>query len=69
MKSFYDFNVDSPQERSERNQLYPELAQFHIALREELSEDEYQQFYRAEKENTRQLTHMHQNSNNRWITT
>jgi hypothetical protein len=49
-KSFYDFNRNSPQERQERNQLYPELAKFHIALREEMSEEEYQQFYKSEKE-------------------
>lgn len=52
-KSFYDFNRNSPQERQERNQLYPELAKFHIALREEMSEEEYQQFYKSEKEAAR----------------
>ncbi|MFD2245854.1 hypothetical protein [Pontibacter ruber] len=50
MKSFYDFNTSSPQERQERNKLYPELAKFHIALREELSEEEYNEFYNSEKE-------------------
>ena len=50
MKNFYDFNLDSPQERQEREKLFPELSKFHIALREELSEDEYNQFYSAEKE-------------------
>ena len=59
-KSFYDFNVGSPQERHERNQLFPELAKFHIALREELSEEEYQDFFNAEKESFRQLTILHQ---------
>ena len=52
-KSFYDFNLNSPEERQERNQLYPELAKFHIALREELSEEEYQEFFKSEKEASR----------------
>jgi hypothetical protein len=68
MKSFYEFRVDSPQERSERNKLYPELARFHIALREELSEEEYQQFYQAEQVNTQQLTHSSNKQNHKWIT-
>ena len=50
MKNFYDFNVSSPKERQKRNQLYPALASFHIALREELSEEEYQKFFYSEKE-------------------
>ncbi|WP_347158133.1 hypothetical protein [Pontibacter chitinilyticus] len=50
MKSFYDFNRDNPQERQLRNSLYPELAKFHIALQEELGEEEYLTFYCAEKE-------------------
>ncbi len=50
MKSFYDFNRNSPQERRERNSLYPQLAQFHIALREELSDEEYQAFFNSETE-------------------
>ena len=50
MKNFYDFNVSSPKERQERNKLYPALASFHIALREELSEEEYQKFFQSEKE-------------------
>jgi hypothetical protein len=53
VKSFYDFNLNSPEERQERNQLYPELAKFHIALREELSEEEYQEFFKSEKEASR----------------
>lgn len=68
MKSFYDFNVDSPEERSERNKLYPELASFHIALREELSEEEYQQFYKAEKEISQRHMPQTQNETKRWIT-
>lgn len=50
MKSFYDFNRSSPQERAEQYKLYPEMALFHIALREEMGEDEYVAFYNAEKE-------------------
>jgi hypothetical protein len=67
MKSFYDFNTDSPQERQERNKLYPQLASFHIALREELSEEEYQQFYKAEKEISQRQRHQNQNLTHKWI--
>jgi len=48
-KTFYDFNLSSLQERQERNNLFPELARFHIALREELSEEEYIAFFEGEK--------------------
>ncbi|HEY4652458.1 MAG TPA: hypothetical protein VIG72_13635 [Pontibacter sp.] len=68
MKSFYDFNLENPQERLERNRLYPELASFHIALREELSEEEYQQFYKAEKEISQKHMHQKQNPKHQWIT-
>ncbi|MBJ6116792.1 hypothetical protein JAO76_01225 [Pontibacter sp. BT310] len=68
MKSFYDFNTNSPEERSERNRLYPELASFHIALREELNEEEYQQFYKAEKEISQKYMHQNQNPKQQWIT-
>lgn len=54
-KTFYDFNLNSLQERQERNNLFPELALFHIALREELNEDEYQDFFNAEKESLQQF--------------
>ncbi|PKV63283.1 hypothetical protein [Pontibacter ramchanderi] len=67
VKSFYDFNRDSPQERQERNKLYPELAKFHIALREEMSEEEYQEFYRAEKEAARNLMIPNQTTPTQWI--
>lgn len=66
-KSFYDFNRDNPQERQERNQLYPELAKFHIALREEMSEEEYQQFFKAEKDASKPKIISNQISQNRWI--
>ncbi|MHC2991669.1 hypothetical protein OB13_08745 [Pontibacter sp. HJ8] len=65
-KSFYDFNRNSPQERQERNQLYPELAKFHIALREEMSEEEYQQFYKSEKEAARPRM-LHNTKTRQWI--
>ncbi|NEM98137.1 hypothetical protein [Pontibacter burrus] len=68
MKSFYDFNLESPQERLERNKLYPELASFHIALREELSEEEYQQFYKAEKEISQKRMPLNQTTQQQWIT-
>ncbi|PRY16513.1 hypothetical protein CLV24_101359 [Pontibacter ummariensis] len=50
MKSFYEFNRNSLQERLEQYKLYPEMALFHIALREEMGEEEYQAFYCAERE-------------------
>lgn len=53
MKSFYDFNRNNPEERLEQYRLFPEMALYHIALREEMSEEEYQAFYRAEKEASR----------------
>jgi hypothetical protein len=65
-KNFYDFNVSSPQERQERNKLFPELAKFHIALREELSEEEYQDFFNAEKESFRQITNLNQTKQRTW---
>jgi hypothetical protein len=66
-KSFYDFNRNSPRERQERNQLYPELAKFHIALREEMSEEEYQQFFKAEREASKPKIIPNQTPQNRWI--
>jgi hypothetical protein len=65
-KSFYDFNLNSLQERQERNNLYPELARFHIALREELREDEYQDFFNAERESFRQAMAMNQIAQRKW---
>ncbi|WP_242916568.1 hypothetical protein [Pontibacter liquoris] len=69
MKSFYDFNRSNPQERQQRNSLYPELANFHLALREELSEEEYQAFYRAEKEAARRQEVMSKPKKHKWIST
>ena len=67
MKSFYDFNTSSPKERQERNRLYPELANFHIALREELSEEEYQGFYNSEKESMKPQLPQKTTQTQRWI--
>jgi len=69
MKSFYDFNRNSPQERRERNNLYPKLAQFHIALREELSDEEYQAFYLAEKEALARYNPMYNQTSGKWAAT
>lgn len=69
MRSFYDFNRSSPQERKEQYKHYPELALFHIALREELGEEEYNAFYRAEQEaQKRFITPMSHQKNNTWAT-
>ena len=65
-KSFYDFNLSSLQERQERNSLYPELARFHIALREELREDEYQDFFNAERESFRQAMALNKTTHRKW---
>jgi len=54
MKSFYDFNRNNPEERLEQYKLFPEMALFHIALHEEMGEEEYQAFYKAEQEAARQ---------------
>jgi hypothetical protein len=67
MKSFYDFDINSPQERNQRNSLYPELANFHIALREELSDEEYQQFYRSEKESVKKISPVFHKTSGKWI--
>ncbi|WP_230407154.1 hypothetical protein [Pontibacter cellulosilyticus] len=67
MKSFFDFNRNSPEERRERNQLYPELARFHIALREEMSEEEYQAFYASEQEALKRARPMLYQTSSRWI--
>lgn len=70
MKSFYDYNRNNPEERLERNLLYPEMAMFHIALREELGEEEYQQFFYAEKEATKRKASsaMLNQTSRRWAT-
>lgn len=67
MKSFFDFNRNSPEERQERNELYPELARFHIALREEMDEEEYQAFYNSEKESLKRSKPILYQTSSKWI--
>ena len=50
MKSFYDYDVDNPAERQERYTTYPELSRFHMALQDELTDDEYQTYFDSEKQ-------------------
>lgn len=50
MKNFFEYDVNSPQERKERFEHYPELSKFFIALSEELSPEEYRTFVEAEKQ-------------------
>lgn len=67
MKSFFEFNRNSPEERRERNRLYPELAKFHIALREEMSEEEYQAYYSSEQESLKHTKPMLYQTSTKWI--
>jgi hypothetical protein len=50
MKNFFEYDLNNPQERKERFEQYPELSKFYIALSEELSHDEYEEFCEAEKQ-------------------
>jgi hypothetical protein len=50
MKSFFEYDLNSPEERKERFEHYPELSKFDIALSEELAHDEYEKFFEAEKQ-------------------
>jgi hypothetical protein len=50
MKSFFEYDLNNPQERKERFEQYPELSKFDIALSEELSQEEYEKFFEAEKQ-------------------
>jgi hypothetical protein len=50
MKSFFEYDLNSPQERKERFEQYPEFSKFDIALSEELSQEEYEKFFEAEKQ-------------------
>jgi CRISPR/Cas system endoribonuclease Cas6 (RAMP superfamily) len=68
MKSFYDFNRNNPEERLEQYKLFPELALFHIALREEMSEEEYQAFYQAEKEANKRFAPLFHQDRRKWAT-
>jgi hypothetical protein len=67
MKSFFDFNRNSPEERMVRNKMYPELAKFHIALREEMGEEEYQAYYSSEKESLKRNKPIVYQSKRKWI--
>ncbi|GAB3200375.1 CRISPR/Cas system endoribonuclease Cas6 (RAMP superfamily) [Pontibacter aydingkolensis] len=67
MKSFFEFNRNSPEERQERNKLYPELAKFHIALREEMSEEEYQAYYTSEQESSKSSRPILYQTKHQWI--
>ncbi|WP_162052071.1 hypothetical protein [Pontibacter pamirensis] len=68
MKSFYDFNRNNPEERMEQYQLFPEMALFHIALREEMEEEEYLEFYQAEKEAVKRMAPMFYQPKREWAT-
>ncbi|RDC65433.1 hypothetical protein [Adhaeribacter pallidiroseus] len=66
MKSFYDYDVDNPTERQERYTTYPELSRFHMALQDELTDDEYQTYYESEKQLIKP-TPVANNFQTRWI--
>ncbi len=66
MKSFYDYDVDNPAERQERYTFYPELSKFHMALQDELTDDEYQTYYEAEKQLVKPTPAVN-NFQTRWI--
>ena len=68
MKSFYDFNRNNPEERMKQYELFPEMALFHIALREEMSEEEYLAFYQAEKEAVKRGAPLFHQTNRIWAT-
>jgi len=67
MRTFYDFNRSIPQEREEQYKLFPAMSLYHIALREELGEEEYQQFYKAEREAQQQITLARQQRTGKWM--
>ncbi|GEO04252.1 hypothetical protein AAE02nite_19160 [Adhaeribacter aerolatus] len=67
MKHFFDYDLNNPQERMERFQNYPELSKFYIALREELSQEEYEKLYEAEKESFKALTPANSPKKLQWI--
>lgn len=68
MKSFYDFNRNNPEERMQQYKLFPEMALYHIALREEMEEEEYLEFYQAEKEAVKRMAPMFHQRNRVWAT-
>ena len=67
MKQFFEYDLDSPQERQERFEHYPELSKFYIALREELPQDEYEKLYEAEKQSFNSLTQSNSQNQLQWI--
>lgn len=67
MKNFFDYDLNNPQERQERFQNYPELSKFYMALREELSQDEYEKLYEAEKQSFNSLTQSNSRNKLQWI--
>lgn len=50
MKNFFDYDLNNPAERQERSAHYPELSNFHLALQDELPDDEYQTYFESEKQ-------------------
>ena len=67
MKQFFEYDLDSPQERQERIEHYPELSKFYIALREELPQDEYEKLYEAEKQSFNSLLQSNSRNQMPWI--
>jgi hypothetical protein len=67
MKQFFEYDLDSPQERQERFEHYPELSKFYIALREELPQDEYEKLYEAEKQSFNSLLQSNSRNQMPWI--
>jgi hypothetical protein len=67
MKQFFEYDLDSPQERQERFEHYPELSKFYIALREELPQDEYEKLYEAEKQSFNSLLQPNSRNQMPWI--
>lgn len=50
MKNFFDYDLNNPADRQERTTYYPELSMFHMALQDELTDDEYQTYFESEKQ-------------------
>ena len=67
MKKFFDYDANSPQERQERFEQYPELSKFYIALSEELAQEEYENFVEAEKQSYFSFSPNKPNPQAQWI--
>ncbi|WP_026462341.1 hypothetical protein [Adhaeribacter aquaticus] len=67
MKNFFDYDINNPDESKEQLQQYPELSKFYIALSEELSQDEFENFYEAEKQSFYSVTQPSNNHKSKWI--